>query len=96
MYTWLLTFVAIYLLIATFHSRDDKAWMRALIITIFFYVAFMAIQQFGVYGYIGALVAGLFVIMQVLNYGLAGAFIFLVAVDFIQIAIGWGVEKYIG
>ena len=91
----LITFVLLYVAIYVFYSNADKIWLRALIISAVLIMATAAVVQFGMLGWVVAMVAVLFVIMKVMNTSLGSAFLLLLVLGILQQLVAGGVEKYI-
>jgi len=90
-----ITFIVLFLIIGTFHSKAENIWLRALIIAAVFAGSSYLVAQYEMIGWIIALIIQLVVVAKVLGYSLGGAFFFLVIFNIIQIFIGLGIEKYL-
>ncbi len=91
----LITFIVLYVIIYMFHPSDDKAWLRALLITITFIIGGLIIQKFEMMGWVIAAILEMIVVMKVMRYSFSAALFFLVVLAILQQIIDLGVEKYI-
>jgi hypothetical protein len=95
MLSWFFVFVALFLFVAMLDIHDDKSWLRAAILTAFYYFVTIAIAANPIFGWGLGFAIGIFVVMQVMRYSMGTATLFLLASWVIEIVIVWGVAKYI-